>query len=246
MDFDIESCSEWAGVLRLASAWQFDAIRKLALSQLDALIEPHDRLILARIYGIQSWVLPALESLVRRDRPLSRSEINDMEAGDIATIMEARERFYVPSILQTRSRASTPEIPQRASTPASVALPRSPSDSPAARPGLGLDTHPASEQGDLDDPFLPNPPRAESAQSEAVCESEGGLDSELTAFLEDSSAGDARPKALSSFFASFKRLNYIAMRAIHIEDGSSLRAASVQLASAIRATLVGMIESDCH
>lgn len=256
VDIDIGSFNDWAAVLRLSSAWKFDALRRLALDQLDPLIEPYDRLILARIYGFQSWVLPALEGLVRRDRPLSRSEINEMEAGDIATIMEARERYYLPSILlQVKSRAPTPELQPRASTPASVRLPRSPSDSPTqSRPvSAQASQHvPESEQGDLDDPFLPDPPRAESIHSEAiegaeaVEESEAGLDSELTAFLEDSLAGDARPKALNGFFASFRRLNYITMTAFHIEDGDGLRAASVQLASAIQATLVGMIESECH
>lgn len=212
------------------------------------MIEYPDRLILARIYGIQSWVLPALEGLVRRNRPLSRSEINDMEAGDIATIMEARERFYLPSLLQDRSRVSTPENHPRASTPASVQLPRSLSASPTSRPGSRQGSDHVSEQGDLEDPFIPDPPRAESIHSdaEAGVESENGLDSELTVFLEDSLAGDARPKALNGFFASFKRLNYIGMSPVHVEDGSDLRSASVQLASAIQATLVGMIESECH
>ena len=66
-DFSYE---EWKSVLHLSTRWGFAYIRRLALSS----IKPptsHDRLLIARTYSVDDWVIPALSALCERTTPLS-------------------------------------------------------------------------------------------------------------------------------------------------------------------------------
>jgi hypothetical protein len=77
-------------VLHLSTRWDFASIRRLALSS----IKPptaHDRLLLARTYSVDDWVIPALSALCERTTPLSLSEARQMSIEDVVLVSTVRE-----------------------------------------------------------------------------------------------------------------------------------------------------------
>ena len=86
-DFSYE---DWRSVLHLSTRWGFASIRRLAIGS----IKPptaHDRLILARTYSVDDWVIPALSALCERTTPLSLSEARQMSIGDVVLVSTVRE-----------------------------------------------------------------------------------------------------------------------------------------------------------
>ena len=86
-DFSYE---EWKSVLHLSTHWGFASIRKLALA---SIMPPtaHDRLLLARTYSVDDWVIPALSALCERTTPLSLSEARQMSIEDVVLVSTVRE-----------------------------------------------------------------------------------------------------------------------------------------------------------
>jgi hypothetical protein len=86
-DFTYE---EWKSVPHLSARWGFASICKLALGP----IKPrtaHDRLLLARTYSVDDWVIPALSALCERTTPLSLSEARKMGIKDVVLVSAVRE-----------------------------------------------------------------------------------------------------------------------------------------------------------
>ena len=86
-DFSYE---EWKSVLHLSTRWGFASIRRLAIGS----IKPptaHARLILARTYSVDDWVIPALSALCERTTPLSLSEARQMSIEDVVLVSTVRE-----------------------------------------------------------------------------------------------------------------------------------------------------------
>lgn len=84
------SYEQWRSVLHLSSLWGFDSLRKLALKS----IEPPnacERLLLARKYDVDEWVLPALSALCERSSPLSLEEARQMNIEDVVVVATVRE-----------------------------------------------------------------------------------------------------------------------------------------------------------
>jgi len=65
-------------------------MRKLALGSIKP-PTPHDRLILARTYSVDDWVVPALSALCERTTPLSLSEARQMSIEDVVLVSTVRE-----------------------------------------------------------------------------------------------------------------------------------------------------------
>ena len=86
-DFSYE---EWRSVLHLSTRWGFASIRKLALGSINP-PTPHDRLLLARTYSVDDWVIPALSALSERTTPLSLSEARQMSIEDVVLVSTVRE-----------------------------------------------------------------------------------------------------------------------------------------------------------
>ena len=84
------SYQQWKSVLHLSTRWGFASIRKLALNSIK-LPTPHDRLILARTYAVDQWVLPALTALCERAEPLSLTEARQMRIEDVVLVAAIRE-----------------------------------------------------------------------------------------------------------------------------------------------------------
>ena len=86
-DFSYE---EWKSVLHLSTRWGFASIRRLALGSINP-PTAHDRLILARTYSVNDWVIPALSALCERTTPLSLSEARQMSIEDVVLVSTVRE-----------------------------------------------------------------------------------------------------------------------------------------------------------
>ena len=86
-DFSYE---EWKSVLHLSTRWGFASIRRLALSSINPPTPP-DRLLLARTYSVDDWVIPALSMLCERTTPLSLSEARQMSIEDVVLVSTVRE-----------------------------------------------------------------------------------------------------------------------------------------------------------
>ena len=86
-DFSYE---KWKSVLHLSTHWGFASIRKLALGSINP-PTPHNRLLLARTYSVDDWVIPALSALCERATPLSLSEARQMSIEDVVLVSTVRE-----------------------------------------------------------------------------------------------------------------------------------------------------------
>ena len=86
-DFSYE---EWKSVLHLSTRWGFASTRRLALGSIDP-PTAHDRLLLARTYSVDDWVIPALSALCERMTPLSLSEARQMSIEDVVLVSTVRE-----------------------------------------------------------------------------------------------------------------------------------------------------------
>jgi len=77
-------------VLHLSTRLGFASIRRLALGSIKP-PTPHDRLLLARTYSVDDWVIPALSALCERTTPLSLSEARQMSIEDVVLVSTVRE-----------------------------------------------------------------------------------------------------------------------------------------------------------
>ena len=84
------SYEQWKSVLHLSTRWGFASLRKLALK---SIVPPTacDKLLLARTYGVDDWVLPALSALCERKAPISLKEARRMDIDDVILITTVRE-----------------------------------------------------------------------------------------------------------------------------------------------------------
>jgi hypothetical protein len=63
---------EWLSVLKLSTLWRFKELRTKALNRLSQIqIDPVDKVILARDYGVEGWLVEGYTELVKRDEGLS-------------------------------------------------------------------------------------------------------------------------------------------------------------------------------
>jgi hypothetical protein len=112
------SYEEWKSVLHLSTRWNFDSIRKLALSSIEP-PTPHDRLLLARMYSVDDWVVPALSALCERATPLTLSEARQMNIEDVVLVSTVREHIRGLTL-----QVDAAEIPLRVEAEQLVALGR--------------------------------------------------------------------------------------------------------------------------
>ena len=75
----------------MAHLWEFPDIRSLAIDKLRDITPPVDRLVLAREFNIPTWVESARSELYTRETPLSTSEAQRLDIGDVVKIFTTRE-----------------------------------------------------------------------------------------------------------------------------------------------------------
>ena len=91
------SYEELSSILDLSTRWGFTTIRDMAIRCLKP-PTPHQRLILGRKYGIDQWILPALQELCERPRPLTRDEARLMDLDDIVLVGSVWEKVRTHAI----------------------------------------------------------------------------------------------------------------------------------------------------
>jgi hypothetical protein len=147
------SYEEWKAVLHLSTCWDFTSIRRLALNNIQP-PTPHDRLILARTYSVNHWVIPALSALCEREAPLNLNEARQMDIEDVVLVTTVREDIRSRSL-----QVDAAEIPRRveaaqAGKPVhvdSVDSPAVPTTGAVERASSSVDQEPASRDGDTDE-----------------------------------------------------------------------------------------------
>lgn len=87
---DERSFEELSSILDLSTRWGFTTIRELAIRCLKP-PSPLQRLVLARKYAVEQWILPALQELCERPLPLTLDEARLMNFEDIVLIGSVRE-----------------------------------------------------------------------------------------------------------------------------------------------------------
>ena len=94
-------------MLHLSTRWDFASIRRLALNNIQP-PTPYDRLLLARTYSVDDWVIPALSALCERRAPLSLDEARKMDIEDVVLVATLREDIRTHAL-----QVDAAEIPRR-------------------------------------------------------------------------------------------------------------------------------------
>jgi hypothetical protein len=94
-------------VLHLSTRWDFTSIRRLALNNIQP-PTPYDRLLLARTYSVDDWVIPALSALCERRAPLGLDEARRMDIEDVVLVATVREDIRTHAL-----QVDAAEIPHR-------------------------------------------------------------------------------------------------------------------------------------
>ncbi|KAG8889552.1 hypothetical protein FRB98_003821 [Tulasnella sp. 332] len=88
---------KWCSILGLATRWEFDGIRSLAIRKLnefpDGDIPPVDRLVIAHRFQLEDWLLKPYVSLVCRPAPLTVDEGKKLGLEDVILLCRAREEI---------------------------------------------------------------------------------------------------------------------------------------------------------
>jgi hypothetical protein len=102
---------EWTSVLHLATRWEFDSIRTLAIQKLEGLnISPVDKVVLSRQFNINSpWTLAAYTDLCQRPETLTFLEARVLGLETAMRIYQLRERLRGGNGRSTsRNRSGSP------------------------------------------------------------------------------------------------------------------------------------------
>ncbi|KAI0352036.1 hypothetical protein OH77DRAFT_1429073 [Trametes cingulata] len=90
-----KSVDEWQSILSLATRWEFNDIRELAIRQLQSLdMHPVDRILIAQEFDIGGrWALSAYTALCERPEPLSLAEASRLGLETTTRIAQLREQL---------------------------------------------------------------------------------------------------------------------------------------------------------
>ncbi|RPD57425.1 hypothetical protein L226DRAFT_554217 [Lentinus tigrinus ALCF2SS1-7] len=95
-EWKARNLDEWTSILSLATRWEFNDIRTLAIRQLQTLdgISPVDKVVLGREYEFSGrWVLSAYIALCERSEPLSIPEASRLGLETAMRIAQLREQL---------------------------------------------------------------------------------------------------------------------------------------------------------
>lgn len=94
---EVASYEGLAAVLKLSTRWGLSSVRRFVLRRLDEIMQPVQRLALARSCDVEKWVSRALVTLCERSDPLSLDDILQMSPEDIALVTQVREQARAPA-----------------------------------------------------------------------------------------------------------------------------------------------------
>jgi len=83
---------EWTSVLKLSTMWQFHKIRAAAIKNMEGFsMDLVDKILIARRFDISTWLVPTLNALVQREKPIDLSEGNRLGIEWVLKVAEVRE-----------------------------------------------------------------------------------------------------------------------------------------------------------
>jgi len=186
------SYEEWKSVLDLSTCWDFTSVRRLALNNIQP-PTPHDRLLLARTYSVDHWVIPALSALCERGASISLDEARQMDIEYVVLVTTVRE-----DIRSRNLQVDAAEIPRRveaaqAGKPVHIdsvdVSPAVPTSGAVEQVLSSLDEEPASKDRVTDESV------GEVLEKQATPDDISGQREELQQPLEDRQAkATAKPK----------------------------------------------------
>ncbi|TFY71232.1 hypothetical protein EVG20_g1773 [Dentipellis fragilis] len=92
---EVKTVDAWTAVLRLSTKWSFASIRALAIDRLEPIASAVDKVVLGRIYTIDSWLRPGFVALCERAQPLTKDEGRRLGVDDVILIVTIREGVRV-------------------------------------------------------------------------------------------------------------------------------------------------------
>jgi hypothetical protein len=86
---------EWQSVLKLASLYEMDAVKTLAIEKMEPLLTtvPSLQVQLAKAYNIRKWLAPGFFRLAQRTRPLDEWDVRLLGLSDSLKICALREKI---------------------------------------------------------------------------------------------------------------------------------------------------------
>lgn len=91
---EARSSEEWASILELASKWEFQSLCKRAISELESLATPIEKVILGRKYDIPELSLPAYADLCQSTVPLTEEDGKRLGLRDVIKIYCIRQELW--------------------------------------------------------------------------------------------------------------------------------------------------------
>jgi hypothetical protein len=100
--------AEWVSVLKLSTLWRFGELRDEALAELAQIepVEPVDKVILARAYRVERWLVEGCAELIKRPAGLSAEERERLGHETAFRLYERREASLRQS-LSRRGRSAS-------------------------------------------------------------------------------------------------------------------------------------------
>lgn len=98
---------QWESVLKLANLWQFHAVRRNAIRQLQAVVDgisAQDAIAMARKYDVDKWLIDGVEIMAKRSEPLCVEDVQVIGIEDALKVAHVREQTM--HILKSTSRGS--------------------------------------------------------------------------------------------------------------------------------------------
>ncbi|KAJ3739171.1 hypothetical protein DFH05DRAFT_1453874 [Lentinula detonsa] len=89
------SFSEWTSVLKLADMWCMDVVKEHAIATMNRIskVDPLDKVVVARKYGVDSWLVPSFNALLRRSKPWDEQDVERLGLSTVLKLVELRDRL---------------------------------------------------------------------------------------------------------------------------------------------------------
>jgi hypothetical protein len=90
-ELPVLTSDQWISVLKLATIWNFSAVRKIAIRNLDtnANDDPILRLIISKQYRVRQWLVPAVTALAARPDRMGLDDVRRLEVlGDRDMVLD--------------------------------------------------------------------------------------------------------------------------------------------------------------
>lgn len=85
---------KWTSVLKLSTMWNLTTIRRLAIGAMTPLlVDPVQKIVLARNYDVDEWLLPGLNRLVQRAESLSLNDFHKLGPDIVIAVAAIREGY---------------------------------------------------------------------------------------------------------------------------------------------------------